>query len=266
MTTGCCAHLRWWEMLTKRIIPCLDVRDGRTVKGVNFTNLRDMGCPVELGLMYESQGADELMFLDITASVEGRAAMLEFVERVADTLSIPFTVGGGVSSREDVTDLLNAGADKVSMNTAAVKRPELINEVSTQFGSQCCVVAIDARKKDTGEGWEVLVKGGRETTGLEALAWAEECASRGAGEILLTSWNRDGMQSGFDLEMVKAFSEALPIPVIASGGAANPESFVEVFQKAGADAALAASIFHDKLYSIHDVKQAVKSAGISVRD
>lgn len=253
-------------MLTKRIIPCLDVRDGRTVKGVNFTNLRDMGCPVELGLMYESQGADELMFLDITASVEGRAAMLEFVERVADTLSIPFTVGGGVSSREDVTDLLNAGADKVSMNTAAVKRPELINEVSTQFGSQCCVVAIDARKKDTGEGWEVLVKGGRETTGLEALAWAEECASRGAGEILLTSWNRDGMQSGFDLEMVKAFSEALPIPVIASGGAANPESFVEVFQKAGADAALAASIFHDKLYSIHDVKQAVKSAGISVRD
>ncbi len=253
-------------MLTKRIIPCLDVRDGRTVKGVNFTNLRDMGCPVELGLMYESQGADELMFLDITASVEGRAAMLEFVERVADTLSIPFTVGGGVSSREDVTDLLNAGADKVSMNTAAVKRPELINEVSTQFGSQCCVVAIDARKKDTGEGWEVLVKGGRETTGLEALAWAEECASRGAGEILLTSWNRDGMQNGFDLEMVKAFSEALPIPVIASGGAANPESFVEVFQKAGADAALAASIFHDKLYSIHDVKQAVKSAGISVRD
>ncbi|MBA3994145.1 MAG: imidazole glycerol phosphate synthase subunit HisF [Cyanobacteria bacterium DS2.3.42] len=253
-------------MLTKRIIPCLDVRDGRTVKGVNFTNLRDMGCPVELGLMYESQGADELMFLDITASVEGRAAMLEFVERVADTLSIPFTVGGGVSSRENVTDLLNAGADKVSMNTAAVNRPELINEVSTQFGSQCCVVAIDARKKDTGDGWEVLIKGGRETTGLDALAWAEECAKRGAGEILLTSWNRDGMQNGFDLEMVKAFSESLPIPVIASGGAANPESFVEVFQKAGADAALAASIFHDKLYSIADVKEAVKSAGISVRD
>ncbi len=253
-------------MLTKRIIPCLDVRDGRTVKGVNFTNLRDMGCPVELGLMYESQGADELMFLDITASVEGRAAMLEFVERVADTLSIPFTVGGGVSSRENVTDLLNAGADKVSMNTAAVNRPELVNEVSTQFGSQCCVVAIDARKKDTGDGWEVLIKGGRETTGLDALAWAEECAKRGAGEILLTSWNRDGMQNGFDLEMVKAFSESLPIPVIASGGAANPESFVEVFQKAGADAALAASIFHDKLYSIADVKEAVKNAGISVRD
>ncbi len=253
-------------MLTKRIIPCLDVRDGRTVKGVNFTNLRDMGCPVELGLMYESQGADELMFLDITASVEGRAAMLEFVERVADTLSIPFTVGGGVSSRENVTDLLNAGADKVSMNTAAVNRPELIYEVSTKFGSQCCVVAIDARKKETGDGWEVLIKGGRETTGLDALAWAEECAKRGAGEILLTSWNRDGMQNGFDLEMVKAFSESLPIPVIASGGAANPESFVEVFQKAGADAALAASIFHDKLYSIADVKEAVKSAGISVRD
>ena len=258
-------------MLTKRIIPCLDVRDGRTVKGVNFTNLRDMGCPVELGLMYESQGADELMFLDITASVEGRAAMLEFVERVADTLSIPFTVGGGVSSRESVTDLLNAGADKVSMNTAAVKRPELINEVSTLFGSQCCVVAIDARKRESGENlcsleWEVLINGGRESTGINALAWAEECARRGAGEILLTSWNRDGMQNGFDLEMVKAFCESLPIPVIASGGAANPESFVEVFQKAGADAALAASIFHDKLYSIGDVKQAVKNAGISVRD
>ena len=259
-------------MLTKRIIPCLDVRDGRTVKGVNFTNLRDMGCPVELGLMYESQGADELMFLDITASVEGRAAMLEFVERVADNLSIPFTVGGGVSSRDSVTALLNAGADKVSMNTAAVKRPELINEVSTQFGSQCCVVAIDARKKeaendeaDSKTEWEVLIKGGRESVGLDALEWAEECVSRGAGEILLTSWNRDGMQTGFDIEMVKAFSEKLPIPVIASGGAANPASFVEVFQKAGADAALAASIFHDKIYSIGDVKQAVRSAGISVR-
>ncbi|MBX9947575.1 MAG: imidazole glycerol phosphate synthase subunit HisF [Candidatus Obscuribacterales bacterium] len=257
-------------MLTKRIIPCLDVRDGRTVKGVNFTNLRDMGCPVELGLMYESQGADELMFLDITASVEGRAAMLEFVERVADNLSIPFTVGGGVSSRDNVTDLLNAGADKVSMNTAAVIRPELINEVSSQFGSQCCVVAIDARKKECdsdSEGeWEVLIKGGRESFGLDALAWAQECVSRGAGEILLTSWNRDGMQTGFDIEMVRAFSQKLPIPVIASGGAANPQSFVEVFEKAGADAALAASIFHDKIYSIGDVKQVVREAGISVRD
>lgn len=258
-------------MLTKRIIPCLDVRDGRTVKGVNFTDLRDMGCPVELGLMYESQGADELMFLDITASVEGRAAMLEFVERVADTLSIPFTVGGGVSTKENVTDLLNAGADKVSMNTAAVKNPDLINEVSTQFGSQCCVVAIDARKKEgSGDGadaaWEVLIKGGREATGLDALTWAQECVTRGAGEILLTSWNRDGMQTGFDLEMVKAFCERLPIPVIASGGAGSPASFVEVFEKANADAALAASIFHDRIYSIGDVKQAVKSAGISVRD
>jgi cyclase len=252
-------------MLTKRIIPCLDVKDGRTVKGVNFSNLRDMGCPVELGLMYESQGADELMFLDITASVEGRSAMLEFVERVADKLSIPFTVGGGVSSRDDVTALLNAGADKVSMNTAAVRRPEVVDEVATQFGSQCCVVAIDARKKTDGDGWEVLVKGGREATGLDALEWAKECAKRGAGEILLTSWNRDGMQNGFDLEMVKAFSETLSIPVIASGGAGNPESFVEVFQKASADAALAASIFHDRIYSIGDVKQAVKNAGISVR-
>lgn len=252
-------------MLTKRIIPCLDVKDGRTVKGVNFTNLRDMGCPVELGLMYESQGADELMFLDITASVEGRAAMLEFVERVADKLSIPFTVGGGVSSRDNVTALLNAGADKVSMNTAAVQRPVLVDEVANQFGSQCCVVAIDARKRTDGDGWEVLVKGGRENTGLDALQWAKECADRGAGEILLTSWNRDGMQSGFDLEMVKAFSESLSVPVIASGGAGSPDSFVEVFQKASADAALAASIFHDRIYSIGDVKQAVKDAGISVR-
>lgn len=253
-------------MLTKRIIPCLDVRDGRTVKGVNFTNLRDMGCPVELGLMYESQGADELMFLDITASVENRAATLEFVERVADHLSIPFTVGGGISSRDNVTEYLNAGADKVSINTAAVKRPDLVNEVSSQFGSQCCVVAIDARKKTVGEGWEVLIKGGREAVDLDALEWAQDCVNRGAGEILLTSWNRDGMQNGFDLEMVKAFSEQLSVPVIASGGAANPDSFVEVFQKAGADAALAASIFHDRLYSINDVKQAVKSAGISVRE
>ena len=252
-------------MLTKRIIPCLDVKDGRTVKGVNFSNLRDMGCPVELGLMYESQGADELMFLDITASVEGRAAMLEFVERVADKLSIPFTVGGGVSSRDNVTALLNAGADKVSMNTAAVQRPELVDEVATQFGSQCCVVAIDARKKTDADGWEVLIKGGRETTERDALEWAKECCERGAGEILLTSWNRDGMQNGFDLEMVKAFSESLSIPVIASGGAGSPDSFVEVFQKASADAALAASIFHDRIYSIGDVKQAVKDAGISVR-
>lgn len=252
-------------MLTKRIIPCLDVKDGRTVKGVNFSNLRDMGCPVELGLMYESQGADELMFLDITASVEGRAAMLEFVERVADKLSIPFTVGGGVSSRDNVTALLNAGADKVSMNTAAVQRPELVDEVATQFGSQCCVVAIDARKKADADSWEVLIKGGRETTDRDALEWAKECCERGAGEILLTSWNRDGMQNGFDLEMVKAFSESLSIPVIASGGAGSPDSFVEVFQKASADAALAASIFHDRIYSIGDVKQAVKNAGISVR-
>jgi cyclase len=252
-------------MLTKRIIPCLDVKNGRTVKGVNFSNLRDMGCPVELGLMYESQGADELMFLDITASVEGRAAMLEFVERVADKLSIPFTVGGGVSSRDNVTALLNAGADKVSMNTAAVQRPELVDEVATQFGSQCCVVAIDARKKTNADGWEVLIKGGRETTDRDALEWAKECCERGAGEILLTSWNRDGMQNGFDLEMVKAFSESLSIPVIASGGAGSPDCFVEVFQKASADAALAASIFHDRIYSIGDVKQAVKNAGISVR-
>lgn len=252
-------------MITKRIIPCLDVKDGRTVKGVNFSNLRDMGCPVELGLLYESQGADELMFLDITASVEGRSTMLELVERIADNLSIPFTVGGGVATVADVTSLLNAGADKVSINTSAVKRPELVDEVATQFGSQCCVVAIDARKKDSGIGWDVLIKGGRESTGLDALEWAHECVRRGAGEILLTSWNRDGMQNGFDLEMVKVFSEELNVPVIASGGAANPSSFVEVFEDANADAALAASIFHDRLYTIGEVKQAIADAGISVR-
>ncbi len=252
-------------MLTKRVIPCLDVKDGRTVKGVNFSNLRDMGDPVALALLYESQGADELMFLDITASIEKRSTMLHLVERIADSLAIPFTVGGGVSKIEDVTALLNAGADKVAMNTSAVKRPQLINEVSEQFGAQCCVVAIDARRNQADSSWEVLINGGREATNLDAFEWANACAARGAGEILLTSWNRDGMQTGFDLKMVRAFSQALSIPVIASGGAANPESFVEVFEKAEADAALAASIFHDRLYSINDVKQAMAAAGICVR-
>jgi len=243
-------------MLTKRVIPCLDVKDGRTVKGVNFSNLRDMGDPVALALLYESQDADELMFLDITASIEKRTTMLHLVERIADSLAIPFTVGGGVSKIEDVTALLNAGADKVAMNTSAVKRPQLINEVSEQFGAQCCVVAIDARRNQADSSWEVLINGGREATNLDAFEWANACAARGAGEILLTSWNRDGMQTGFDLKMVRAFSQALSIPVIAS---------VEVFEKAEADAALAASIFHDRLYSINDVKQAMAAAGICVR-
>jgi cyclase len=250
--------------LCKRIIPCLDVTDGRTVKGVKFQNLRDIGDPVELGVQYQKQGADELMFLDISASVEARNTVFDLVQNVAEHLSIPFTVGGGISSLDHVRKLLECGADKVSINTSAVVRPELISEIAVACGSQCCVVAIDARK--TGEGsWEVLVKGGREKTGKDALTWAHECVARGAGEILLTSWDADGTQEGFDLAMVKAFAQALSIPVIASGGARDPDSFVDVFADAQADAALAASIFHDGLYTVGDVKAVLKEQGISVR-
>jgi imidazoleglycerol phosphate synthase cyclase subunit len=250
--------------LCKRIIPCLDVTNGRTVKGVKFQNLRDIGDPVELGVQYQKQGADELMFLDISASVEARNTVFDLVQNVAEHLSIPFTVGGGISSLDHVRKLLECGADKVSINTSAVVRPELISEIAVACGSQCCVVAIDARKNGAGR-WEVLVKGGREKTGKDALTWAHECVARGAGEILLTSWDADGTQEGFDLAMVRAFAQALPIPVIASGGARDPDSFVAVFADAQADAALAASIFHDGLYTVGDVKAVLKEQGISVR-
>jgi cyclase len=236
-----------------------------TVKGVKFTNLRTIGDPVELGLIYEEQGADELTFLDISASAEERATVVELVERVADNLSIPFTVGGGITTAADAKKLLSSGADKVSINTAAVQRPELIGEIATAWGSQCCVVAIDARAAASPGTWEVLIKGGRVATGRDAFQWAQECVERGAGEILLTSWDRDGTLSGFDLEMVRTFARNLPVPVIASGGARDPESFVDVFKEASADAALAASIFHDGTYTIAQVKEPLRAAGVPAR-
>ncbi len=238
--------------------------NGRTVKGVKFQNLRDIGDPVELGFEYQRQGADELMFLDITASKEDRSTVFDLVRDVAHRLSIPFTVGGGISSLKDVRKLLELGADKVSINTSAVVRPELIEEIATACGSQCCVVAIDARKRTSnshGSIWEVLTKGGSVATGIDAMQWGEECVRRGAGEIMLTSWDADGTQEGFDLEMVKAFSK-LPIPVIASGGAKDPQSFVDVFSAGKADAALAASIFHDGIFTIYQVKTQLNQEGI----
>ncbi len=254
--------------LCKRIIPCLDVSGRRTVKGTKFQNLRDVGDPIELAIDYQKQGADELMFLDITATKEERSTVFDLVREVAEELSIPFTVGGGISRLEDVQRLLECGADKVSMNSAAVKRPELIEEVATRCGSQCCVVAIDARARNTNGSsgkWEVVVRGGSTPTGIDALAWAKESYERGAGEILLTSFDADGTREGFDLEMVEVFASALPIPVIASGGARNPQSFVDVFSIAKADAALAAGIFHDKLFTISDVKTTLDKAGVNVR-
>jgi cyclase len=250
-----------------RIIPCLDVADGRTVKGVQFTNLRDVGDPVELAVRYQEQGADELMFLDISATVEGRETMRAVVRRVAERLMIPFSVGGGIQTLEQVHRLLEAGADKISINTAAVVRPELIAEIATDCGSQCCVLAIDARRQgqNSGESWEVLTHGGRRGTGQDALQWARRAVALGAGEILLTSWDQDGTRSGFDIELTRAFAEALPVPVIASGGAAGPESFIEVFTQGKADAALAASIFHDGQWTVEALKVAVANAGVLVR-
>lgn len=252
-------------MLCKRIIPCLDVAEGRTVKGVNFQNLRDVGDPVALAIAYQDQGADELMFLDISASYEGRATMLHWVEAVARELMIPFAVGGGVRTLEDAQRLLQAGADKVSVNTAAVERPALIREIALDCGSQCCVLAIDARRRADDTGWEVLTHGGRKIAKADALAWAEEAVALGAGEILLTSWDRDGTRAGFDLELTRTFSETLPVPVIASGGAAGPASFIDVFQKGKADAALAASIFHDGQWTVSALKQVLSKNGIEVR-
>jgi cyclase len=252
-------------MLCKRIIPCLDVDGGRTVKGVRFQSLRDVGDPVEQALAYQEQGADEIVFLDISASVEGRETMLEVVERVAAGLSVPFTVGGGVASLDHVQALLARGADKVSVNTAAVLRPALLEEIASTCGSQCCVLALDARRKRDGDGWEVLVHGGRTPTGLDALDWGAEAVERGAGEILLTSWDRDGTREGFDLPLTAAFAQRFPVPVIASGGGDGPETFVEVFRDGHADAALAASIFHDGRWTVVDLKRELRKAGIEVR-
>ncbi|MFZ8862074.1 MAG: imidazole glycerol phosphate synthase subunit HisF [Thermocrinis sp.] len=250
-------------MLAKRIIPCLDVDKGRVVKGVKFQNLRDAGDPVEVAKSYEEQSADELVFLDITASAEERKIMIEVVQRVAETIFIPFTVGGGVSSLEDIRRLLSAGADKVSINTAAVKNPQLIYESAKRFGSQCIVVAIDAKRSE--RGWEVYIHGGRTPTGLDAVEWAKRVEGLGAGEILLTSMDADGTKKGYDIELCRAVASAVSIPVIASGGAGTMEHFYEVFTKTNVDAALAASLFHFKEVSIPGLKAYLKNKGVHVR-
>jgi len=249
--------------LAKRIIPCLDVKDGRTVKGVNFVNIRDAGDAIELGELYAKEGADELVFLDITATVEKRKTFAELVTRIAQHINIPFTVGGGISSVEDVSVLLNAGADKISVNTAAVKNPQLLNDLSKQFGSQCVVLAMDV-KNENGD-WFVYLNGGRVATTIRAMDWAREATDRGAGEILLTSMNSDGTKNGFSLDITKSISEAVNIPVIASGGAGTMEHFVDVFNEGKADAALAASIFHFKEIGIPELKKYLKENNIEVR-
>lgn len=249
-------------MLARRIIPCLDVDGGRVVKGTRFVNLKDAGDPVETAARYNQEGADELVFLDITASSQNRPILLEVVRRTAETVFIPLTVGGGVRRVEDVRALLKAGADKVSMNTAAVERPALISEAAQRFGSQCVVVAIDARRR--GQGWEVVTHGGRTPTGRSAVSWAKEAARRGAGEILLTSMDADGTRAGYDTALLKAVCGAVPIPVIASGGAGRVSHFVDAFH-AGASAALAASLFHYRLLTLRGVKRAVRQAGYPVR-
>lgn len=252
-------------MLTKRIIPCLDVKEGRVVKGVQFVSLRDAGDPVELAAFYDREGADELVFLDISASHEGRETMVDVVKEVAGSLAIPFTVGGGINTLEDMKRLLRAGADKVSLNTAAVLRPELISEGADYFGSQCIVIAIDARYDPAINTWRVYTHGGRKPTERTAIEWAVEAVSRGAGEILLTSMDCDGEKSGFHIELTQAISEAVSVPVIASGGAGNAEHFQEVFEEGKADAALAASIFHYKETSVKEVKTFLKNQGVVVR-
>ncbi|HZG82383.1 MAG TPA: imidazole glycerol phosphate synthase subunit HisF [Brevibacillus sp.] len=251
-------------MLAKRIIPCLDVKDGRVVKGVQFVGLRDAGDPVELAKKYSEEGADELVFLDISASHEGRKTMVDVIERTAANITIPFTVGGGINSVEDMKRILRAGADKISLNTAAVLRPELVREGATVFGSQCIVVAIDARKVGDGR-WEVYTHGGRNATGRDVVEWAREVEVLGAGELLLTSMDDDGEKKGFGIELTRRVSEAVGIPVIASGGAGSREHFYDVLTEGKADAALAASIFHYDETSIQAVKEYLQSKGVVVR-
>ncbi|MEF7564960.1 imidazole glycerol phosphate synthase subunit HisF [Bacillus infantis] len=252
-------------MLTKRIIPCLDVKEGRVVKGIQFVQLRDAGDPVELARFYDQQGADELVFLDISASHEGRKTMTEVVKAVASELAIPFTVGGGINALEDMKRILRAGADKVSLNTAAVNNPDLIREGASFFGSQCIVVAIDAKYDPELGSWRVYTHGGRKETDLEVIEWARQAVELGAGEILLTSMDADGGKNGFDLLLTKAVSEAVSVPVIASGGAGNSAHFADAFTEGKADAALAASIFHYKETSVSEVKQFLKEKGVTVR-
>ena len=251
-------------MLRKRIIPCLDVAAGRVVKGTHFRSLRDQGDPVELAHAYSSQGADEIVFLDIDAAPQNRATLVDIVERTAREVFIPFTVGGGIREVDEIRTLLRAGADKVSIQTAAVQRPELITDGARVYGSQCIVVAIDA-KREVDDGWQVYTHGGRQPADLEAVAWAREAERRGAGEILLTSIDADGTRSGYDLELTRAVADAVNIPVIASGGAGHPQDLAAVLLEGHADAALAASIFHEGTFSIQDTKQYLKERGIPVR-
>ncbi len=250
-------------MLSKRIIPCLDIKDGRVVKGVKFLGLRDAGDPVKVARAYDQQGADELIFLDITASFENRKTLVALVQKIAQNIFMPFTVGGGIGEIEDIRNILNAGAEKVSVNTQAVKFPQLISDAAHRFGSQCIVVAIDAKKQD--DRWEVFVNGGRTPTGINALTWAQKAARLGAGEILLTSMDFDGTKNGYDLELTKAITEKVNIPVIASGGAGALADFYNVFVNAGADAALAASLFHYQEFSVKQVKSYLKERGVAVR-
>jgi len=252
-------------MLTKRIIPCLDVKDGRVVKGVNFLNLRDAGDPVELAATYDQEGADELVFLDISASHEGRMTMVDVVRQTAGEISIPFTVGGGIRSTDDMKRLLRAGADKIGINTAAVIDPTLITEGSRRFGSQCIVVAIDARYHPEWGTWEVVTHGGRKATGIRATEWATQAEKLGAGELLLTSMDADGTKDGFDLPLTRTISQSVGIPVIASGGAGKKEHFAQVFIEGHADAGLAATVFHYKEMTIREVKIDLKSKGVEVR-
>ena len=251
------------KILAKRIIPCLDVREGRVVKGVNFVGIRDAGDPVELAKEYNRQGADELVFLDITASHEKRGIMIDVVKSVAKQIFIPFTVGGGLKSVEDIREILCAGADKITINTAAVQNPRLVKEAAEKFGSQCIVLAIDAKRKE--DSWEVYVNGGRTPTGIDAVEWAKKATALGAGEIMLTSMDRDGTKEGYDIELTKAISTAVNVPIIASGGAGTLESMYEVFEKEAADAVLAASIFHYREYTVEDIKDYLQNEGVIVR-
>lgn len=256
-------------MLTKRIIPCLDVKDGRVVKGVKFQELKDAGDPVQNAIFYDNEGADEIVFLDITASSDQRRIILDVVKKTAENIFMPFTVGGGIRNIEDIRNLLNAGADKVSINTAVVKSPELIKETSQRFGSQCIVVAIDAKRKKLQKGknleWEVYINGGRTSTGIDTIEWVIKAEKMGAGEVLLTSMDCDGTKDGYDIELTKTVSNAVNIPVIASGGAGRLEHFYEVLQEASADAALAASLFHYREFSVGEVKDYLARKGVAVR-
>jgi len=251
-------------MLAKRIIPCLDVKDGRVVKGVNFVNIRDAGDPVEQASTYDKMGADELVFLDISATPEGRETTVRVVRQVADQVFMPLTVGGGLRTLEDMRRMLLAGADKISINSAAVRKPDLLSEGASRFGSQCIVLAIDAMRRGPGK-WEVYVRGGRTPTGIDAVAWARDGVARGAGEILLTSMDADGTLNGYDLELTRTIADAAPVPVIASGGAGELEHFASVLTEGKADAALAASLFHDNVLSVRQVKEYLLAHGVSVR-